>query len=127
MFQVSPRLVDGHLHIHTASSPDVYVSPNPHFHKVTSHNGLAPTLKTSFTWIPCKDHLQMTWYSEDFSIGIWGHSGTSDILKGQLDLESRGVSWAQLEGKALSLGLGGSVIKVLGGSQGYGSLHMSQA
>ena len=105
----------------------MYVSPNPHFHKVTSYNGLGPTPRTSFTLMPCKDHLQMRWHSEDFSIGIWGHSGPSDILKGQLDLESRGVSWAQLEGKALSLGLGGSVIKVLGGSQGYGSLHMSQA
>ena len=123
MFQVSPRLVGGHLHVHTAPSPDVYVSPNPHFHKVTSYNGLAPTPRTSFTLIPYKDHLQMTWHSEDFSIGIWGHSETSEI---QLDLESRGVSWAQLEGKALSLGLGGSVIKVLGGSQGYGSPHMSQ-
>ena len=107
MFQVSPRLVGGHLHIHTAPSPDVYVSPNPHFHKVTSYNGLAPTPRTSFTLIPYKDHLQMTWHSEDFSIGIWGHSETSEI---QLDLESRGVSWAQLEGKALSLGLGGAVV-----------------
>ena len=46
----------------------------------------------------------------DFSIEIWGHNMTSDILEGQLDLESRGVSWAQLEGKALSLGLRGSVV-----------------
>ena len=45
----------------------------------------------------------MTWHSEDCSIEIWGHSVTSDILKGQLDLESIGVSWAQLEGKALTL------------------------
>ena len=52
----------------------------------------------------------MTWHSEDFGIGIWRHSVTSDILEGQLDLESRGVSWAQLEGKALSLGLEGSVV-----------------
>lgn len=43
-------------------------------------------------------------------MGIWGHSVTSDILEMQLDLESRGVSWAQLEGKALSLGMGGSVV-----------------
>lgn len=43
-------------------------------------------------------------------MGIWRHSETSDILEGQLDLESRGVSWAQLEGKALSLGLEGSVV-----------------
>ena len=35
---------------------------------------------------------------------------TSDILEGQLDLESRAVSWAQLEGKALSQGWGGSVV-----------------
>ena len=110
MFQVSPRLVGGHLHVHTAPSPDVYVSPNPHFHKVTSYNGLGPTPRTSFTLMPCKDHLQMRWHSEDFSIGIWAPSVTSDILEGQLDLESRGVSWAQLEGKALSLGLGGAVV-----------------
>ena len=71
----------------------------PHFHKVTSHNGLGPMPRTTFLLIPCKDHLQMTWHSEDCSIGIWGHSATSDILEGQLDLESMGVSWAQLEGK----------------------------
>ena len=82
----------------------------PHFHKVISHNGLGPTSRTTFTLIPCKDHLQMTWHSEDCSIEIWGHNMTSDILKGRLDLESIGVSWAQLEGKALSLGLRGSVI-----------------
>ena len=51
---------------------------------------------------------------------------TADILEGQLDLESRGVSWAQLEGKALSLRPGGSVVYVLGRRQGYGSPHMSQ-